>query len=96
VSCRPLGNLNLRDAVDGSFGAIQIGMLHSLAELGITTDLVFGSSVGALNGTYYAGIPTIEGTRQPETIWRGLRRQDMFPSTRSTIIPRAPVFNATI
>jgi NTE family protein len=65
----------------GSFGAIQVGMLHSLASHGIAADMVFGSSVGALNGAYYAAAPTIEGIRKLEAIWRGLRRQDVFPVT---------------
>ena len=63
----------------GSFGAIQAGMLHSLATHGIAADMVVGSSVGALNGTYYAGNPTLEGIERLETIWRGLRRSDVFP-----------------
>jgi NTE family protein len=65
----------------GSFGAIQVGMLHSLASHGIVADMVFGSSVGAVNAAYYAGDPTIEGIRKLEAIWRGLRRQDVFPIT---------------
>jgi len=69
----------------GSFGAIQVGMLHSLASHGIAADMVFGSSVGALNGAYYAGTPTLEGIRKLETIWRGLRRQDVFPVTWRTL-----------
>jgi NTE family protein len=69
----------------GSFGAIQVGMLHSLASHGIAADMVCGSSVGALNGAYYAGIPTLEGIRKLETIWRGLRRQDVFPVTWRTL-----------
>lgn len=63
----------------GSFGAIQVGMLRSLASRGIVADLIVGSSVGALNGAYYAGNPTSEGVLQLETIWRGLRRSDVFP-----------------
>jgi NTE family protein len=63
----------------GSFGAIHVGMLHSLASRGIAADMVVGSSVGALNGAYYAGNPTIEGIQQLGTIWRGLRRNDVFP-----------------
>jgi NTE family protein len=43
--------------------------------------MVFGSSVGAVNAAYYAGDPTIEGIRKLEAIWRGLRRQDVFPIT---------------
>ena len=63
----------------GSFGAIQAGMLHSLATHGIAADMVVGSSVGSLNGAYYAGNPTLEGIERLETIWRGLRRSDVFP-----------------
>ena len=63
----------------GSFGAIQAGMLHSLATHGIAADMVVGSSVGSLNGAYYAGNPTLEGVERLETIWRRLRRSDVFP-----------------
>ena len=59
----------------GSFGAIQVGMMHSLAARGIEADMVVGSSVGAMNGAYYAGDPTLKGVLQLETIWRGLQRQ---------------------
>lgn len=69
----------------GSFGAIQVGMLHSLAAHGIAADMVVGSSVGALNGAYYAGNPTLEGVQQLEAIWRGLRRSDVFPVTWRTL-----------
>ena len=48
--------------------------------------MVVGSSVGALNGAYYAGHPTIEGVRRLDTIWRGLRRNDVFPVTWRTIV----------
>lgn len=69
----------------GSFGAIHVGMLRSLASRGITADMVVGSSVGALNGAYYADNPTIEGIQRLETIWRGLRRNDVFPLTWRTM-----------
>ena len=69
----------------GSFGAIHVGMLHSLASHGITADMVVGSSVGALNGAYYAGDPTIEGIQRLDAIWRGLRRNDVFPLTWRTM-----------
>ena len=69
----------------GSFGAIQVGMLHALAAHGIAADMVFGSSVGALNCAYYAGIPTVEGIKQLEAIWRGLRRRDVFQVTWRTL-----------
>jgi NTE family protein len=70
----------------GSFGAIQVGMMHSLAAHGISADMVVGSSVGAINGAYYAGDPTLKGVQQLETIWRGLRRQDVFPLTAQALL----------
>jgi NTE family protein len=70
----------------GSFGAIQVGMMHSLAAHGISADMVVGSSVGALNGAYYAGDPTLKGVLQLETIWRGLQRHDVFPITWRTLL----------
>jgi NTE family protein len=70
----------------GSFGAVQVGMLQSLAAHGITADMVVGSSVGALNGAFYAGDPTLEGVRRLAAIWRGLQRQDVFPLTWKTLL----------
>lgn len=63
----------------GSFGAIQVGMMQALAAHGVTADLVVGSSVGAMNGAYYAGSPTLEGVKKLAAIWRGLTRHDVFP-----------------
>jgi NTE family protein len=70
----------------GSFGAIQVGMLHSLAAHGITADMVVGSSVGALNGAFYAGDPTLDGVERLATIWRSLRRNDVFPMSWRTVL----------
>ena len=70
----------------GSFGAIHVGMLHALASRGITADMVVGSSVGALNGAYYAGNPTVQGIQRLEAIWRGLRRNDVFPLSWRTVV----------
>jgi NTE family protein len=70
----------------GSFGAVQVGMMQSLAQHGITADMVVGSSVGALNGAYYAGDPTLKGILRLAEIWRGLRRHDVFPITWKTLL----------
>jgi predicted acylesterase/phospholipase RssA len=75
----PLSRTAFVFAGGGSFGAIHVGMLHSLASRGIAADMVVGSSVGALNGAYYAGNPTIERIQRLGAIWRGLRRNDVFP-----------------
>ncbi|MBS0532231.1 MAG: patatin-like phospholipase family protein [Proteobacteria bacterium] len=70
----------------GSFGAIQVGMMQALAAHGVTADLVVGSSVGALNGAYYAGVPTLDGVKRLADIWRGLRREDVFPVSTRTLL----------
>jgi len=70
----------------GSFGAIQVGMMHALAAHGVVADMVVGSSVGALNGAYYAGVPTLDGVKHLADIWRGLRRQDVFPVSVRTLL----------
>jgi NTE family protein len=70
----------------GSFGAVQVGMLHSLVANGVSADMVVGSSVGAINGAYYAGAPHLKGVLELETIWRGLTRHDVFPITWRTML----------
>src|SRR6201999_4291888 len=70
----------------GSYGSIQVGMLHSLVANGVTADMVVGSSVGAINGAYFAGAPTLKGVLELETIWRGLTRHDVFPVTWRTLL----------
>jgi len=70
----------------GSLGAVQVGMLRSLVARGVKADMVVGSSVGAMNGAYYAGAPTQEGVEQLAKIWRGLRRRDIFPITPRALL----------
>jgi NTE family protein len=61
-------------------------MLQSLAAHGVAADMVVGSSVGALNGAFYAGDPTPGGVERLGTIWRGLTRHDVFPVTWRTML----------
>ncbi len=70
----------------GSLGAIQVGMLRELVATGVRPDFVVGSSVGALNGAYFAGDPTAAGVARLESIWYGLKRQDVFPVTLRRMI----------
>jgi NTE family protein len=37
-----------------SFGAVQVGMLQALSEIGLAPDLVVGTSVGSVNGALLA------------------------------------------
>lgn len=65
----------------GSLGAIQVGALRELARAGERPDFVVGASVGALNACYYAARPDAEGIAGLEAVWRGLKRNDVFPLT---------------
>lgn len=65
----------------GSYGAVQVGMLRALCAHGVRPDFVTGSSVGAINGAFYAGAPNPAGIDRLETVWRALRRRDVFPLT---------------
>jgi len=69
----------------GSLGAVQVGMMQSLAKHGIHADMVVGSSVGALNGAYYAGDPSLKGVMRLAEVWRGLTRRDVFPINLQTL-----------
>jgi NTE family protein len=63
----------------GSLGAMQVGMLQALMEARIRPDLLIGTSVGAVNAAWIAGRPDHDGALELGEIWRGLRRQDIFP-----------------
>jgi NTE family protein len=63
----------------GSLGAIQVGMLKALFEAGIRPDMLIGTSVGAVNAAWAAGCPNSEGIDRLAGIWKGLRRDDVFP-----------------
>ena len=63
----------------GSLGAIQVGMLQALLEEGIKPDMLVGTSAGAVNAAWVAGLPHCDGVKDLAGIWCGLRRQDIFP-----------------
>src|SRR3954453_19452675 len=64
----------------GSLGAVQVGMLQALEAEGIEPDLLVGTSAGALNAAYVAGHGfTTDALDGLESVWRGLRRTDVFP-----------------
>ena len=64
----------------GSLGAVQAGMLAALEEQGLRPDLLIGTSAGALNAAYLGAHGySSESIADLATLWRGLRRQDVFP-----------------
>ncbi len=65
----------------GSLGAIQVGMLRTLLSYGARPDFVVGASVGAINASYFAASPNLDGVAALARIWAGLRRSDVFPFT---------------
>lgn len=66
----------------GPLGALQIGTLKGLFETGIRPDLVTGTSVGAINASFLAFNPTLEGVNEMERYWRSLGEDDLFPGGR--------------
>ncbi|MGZ5916904.1 MAG: patatin-like phospholipase family protein [Methyloceanibacter sp.] len=80
----------------GSFGAVQVGQLRALVAHGLKPDMVVGSSVGAMNAGYYAGVPSLEGVERLTRIWRNLRRGDVFPLSWRTALasPGGGIFSS--
>ncbi len=66
-------------------GAIQVGMVQALAEVGLEPDLVVGTSVGALNGAAVAEHASLaDAGAVLDATWRGIRRASVFPGSRAT------------
>jgi NTE family protein len=64
----------------GSLGAIQAGMLRALYERRIVPDILVATSAGALNAGFVASRPQTLATADAlADVWRGMRRDDIFP-----------------
>ena len=63
----------------GSLGAVQVGMLDALVVAGVTPDFVLGTSVGAINGVFFASDPSAAGVERLGRIWAGISRRDVYP-----------------
>jgi NTE family protein len=64
-----------------SLGAIQVGMLQALADVGLQPDLVVGTSVGSLNGAVVAEHQELgDAATALEDAWRRLRRREVLPN----------------
>jgi NTE family protein len=61
-----------------SLGALHVGMLHAVQEVGIEPDFLVGTSVGALNATFMGGGFTRERVTQLADVWRSIKTRDVF------------------
>jgi NTE family protein len=62
-------------------------MLRALYERGIHADLLIATSVGSLNAAFVASRPqTVATIDELARIWRGLRREDVFPISVRTLL----------
>jgi len=59
-------------------GAVQVGMLRALVEVGVRPDLVLGTSVGALNGAVLAALPPDEVPDRLDALWRSPDARALF------------------
>jgi NTE family protein len=53
----------------GVLGAHEVGMLRALAESEIKADLILGTSVGAINGAFFAASPNCDGVERLRQLW---------------------------
>jgi NTE family protein len=59
-----------------NLGSAQVGMMQAVQESGVEPDFIIGTSVGALNGAWLGTGKPLDGLAE---VWRGLRRNDVFP-----------------
>jgi len=59
-----------------SLGSIQVGMLQALEAADMAPDMIFGTSVGAVNGAWLANQGSIDDLAG---LWRGLSAGRLFP-----------------
>lgn len=62
-----------------SLGAAQVGMARALLEAGHHPDLLYGTSVGALNAAWLASDPTLEGLDELTELWQATKKRAVFP-----------------
>ena len=62
----------------GVLGAHEVGMLRALAEHEIRPDVVVGTSIGAVNGAFFAADPTVAGVERLSQLWDGANNRELF------------------
>ena len=72
-----------------SRGAVQVGMMRALVERGIRPAAYVGTSVGALNSAFLAGVEADELPERVERLghhWARIQSRDVFPGSHWTRI----------
>lgn len=64
----------------GNLGAVQAGQLRALIEAGERPDLIVGTSVGAINGSFLAGACDADGCATLAEVWSKISRAEVFPA----------------
>jgi len=64
----------------GVHGAVEVGMLRALVERGLRPDLVLGTSIGALNGAFYAADP-VSAVERLTALWAGFEEHSPFEAS---------------
>ena len=65
----------------GVLGAHEVGMLRALAECDVRPDVILGTSIGAINGAFFAADPTLAGVERLTELWRSANLADRSPGT---------------
>lgn len=65
----------------GVLGAHEVGMLRALAECAIEPGVVLGTSVGAINGAFFAADPTAAGVEHLTGVWSEANLAEMSAGT---------------
>ena len=62
----------------GRLGACEVGMLRALFERDIVPDMIFGTSIGAMNGAAVAVEPSLDAVDRLENVWTTLDKNEVF------------------
>lgn len=62
----------------GRWGAVEVGMLEALDQVGIVPDIVLGTSIGAFNGSVIASTPGSEGVERLTRLWEDISQSDVL------------------
>ncbi|HMU35860.1 MAG TPA: patatin-like phospholipase family protein [Marmoricola sp.] len=69
----------------GAQGAVQVGMMRALLEAGHAPDALVATSVGSLNGAFFAVEPTLDRLDELADKWRSVSVSSMFGTKRDVV-----------